>query len=148
MTLKAGKVLELQGCRPTTQVTAEVSHTSPQLASSSWFSGGVVFSLFDSAHEFCTCAVMIDGKIAHLASNCPSLQDTVPAVSRTATFIPGLEVDLASAAATWLSPTSCLLSLKSGKLLTVAIRFEGPSERRLQVSHQSLLLVHSVMHGP
>lgn len=62
------------------------------------------------------------------------VQDTVPAVSRNATFIPGLEVDLASATAAWLSPTSCLLSLKSGKLLAVAIRFEGPVERRLQVS--------------
>ncbi|MEW5299110.1 MAG: hypothetical protein WDW36_002156 [Sanguina aurantia] len=59
--------------------------------------------------------------------------DTVPAVSRNATFIPGLEVDLASATAAWLSPTACLLSLTSGKLLALAIRFEGPVERRLQV---------------
>ncbi|PNH09816.1 putative cleavage and polyadenylation specificity factor subunit 1 [Tetrabaena socialis] len=59
--------------------------------------------------------------------------DCAPSAGRSAALIADLEAVAAGAAAAWLSPTTCLMSLQSGALLAVHLRFEGPPEGRIAV---------------
>lgn len=45
----------------------------------------------------------------------------------------GVDIELVAAKATWVTPSTALVSTASGAQLAITVRFDGPQDRRLQV---------------
>ena len=67
----------------------------------------------------------------------PHPQDCAPSISSSGhcPLLPDLEVVASGASAAWISPSTAILGLANGSLLALHLRFDGPTDQRIQVPH-------------